>query len=372
MNKPSKILVVEDDGLVRETLAAVVEEAGYEVTTAEDGESGLACLRAGDFDLVLSDIRMPRMDGFELFTRMQADSALAFTPVIFLSALASENDIRQGMALGATDYITKPADPVELLRVIQTRLQQKHRMDSLVAAHEVFISRYLPHELRTPLNGVMGFADLMIQLGQGGTGLSAEETRDYGQHIMVSGKRLLRLADSLLLLVQLSSDKSIPPEPENSLAWIPAMRNQARQLAQDYAREHDLSIDLEGCGVAICERLLCSALLQLVDNALKFSAQGKRVVIVGRLHDDGYELRIRDQGRGMSLEQIDAIGLFRQHDRQVHEQQGLGVGLEIVRRFAARFALDFRLEPNPDGTGLTAVLRIPDRLLHRSAAKISF
>jgi two-component system, sensor histidine kinase and response regulator len=363
MPETARILLAEDDALVRETLAAIIEHAGHQVTVAADGQEAWSTLQAGDFDLVISDIRMPRMGGFELFERMQQSASLATVPVIFLSALASEADVRQGMVLGASDYLTKPADPAELCRVVKTRLAQRTRLQGLLEERSLALTRYVPHELRTPLNGVMGYAELMLLTHDEGRGLTREETRDFGQQILVSGKRLLRIADNLMLLLQLSEKGSRFPVGKDLHAWALASRRQVQEIATEYGRRDDLVCSIEDGDLPVSSELLVAALVQLTDNAFKFSAPGLRVDVIGRRDQDDYLFEIRDSGRGMSEEQIARQGPFVQHDRAKYEQQGLGLGLEIVRQICARYALGFKLTANPDGTGLITEIRIPHTYL---------
>ncbi|MFM1851836.1 MAG: hypothetical protein RIS54_1520 [Verrucomicrobiota bacterium] len=359
MSKPARILLAEDDALVRETIAAIIENAGHAVTVAADGAEAWERLQGGAFDLLISDIRMPRMDGFELFERMRHEAEFVTIPVIFLSALAAEADVRQGMVLGASDYLTKPADPVELCRVVETRLGQRARMQQLLQTRGETIARYLPHELRTPLNGILGYAELMLLINDEGRALTREETRDFGQQIQISGRRLLRISDNMMLLHQLNQDSTTFPVGKDPTAWASALRTQARSLADDYGRGADLVCNFAEAELPLSSEMLVSAMVQLIDNGFKFSTPGHPVEVKGFRTDGTYQLQVRDKGRGMSAAQIARQAPFVQHDRAKYEQQGLGLGLEIVRRICARLALEFTLSVDPGEPGVLATIRIP-------------
>ena len=112
---PATILVVDDDPVIQRLLTVNFEMEGYRVTTAGDGVDGLAQIAADRPDLVLVDVKMPRMDGLEVVRRLKADDRTSAIPLILLSAKAQSTDISAGMDSGADDYVTKPFDPLELL-----------------------------------------------------------------------------------------------------------------------------------------------------------------------------------------------------------------------------------------------------------------
>jgi DNA-binding response OmpR family regulator len=119
----AKILVVDDDKVIQELLAVNLEMEGYEVVTASNGEQALAKLAEARPDLVILDIMMPKLDGWETASRMKADPSTADIPVIFLSARAQDLDVRRGLDLGVAAYVTKPFDPVELLDRVERVLK---------------------------------------------------------------------------------------------------------------------------------------------------------------------------------------------------------------------------------------------------------
>lgn len=114
-----RVLVVDDDRVIQQLLEVNLELEGYEVVaTASDGKEALEKIRELKPDLVILDIMMPKMDGLEVCRRLRADPKLADIPVVLLSARAQDMDIREGLELGASAYLTKPFDPVELLEVV--------------------------------------------------------------------------------------------------------------------------------------------------------------------------------------------------------------------------------------------------------------
>ena len=120
-----KILVIEDEEFVRENIVELLDAEGFEVIGAEDGRMGLNLARAMVPDLILCDVMMPELDGYGVLTALRQDSILAAVPFIFLTAKAAKADLRQGMELGADDYLTKPFTRAELLGAIISRLKKQ-------------------------------------------------------------------------------------------------------------------------------------------------------------------------------------------------------------------------------------------------------
>ncbi|MCX6284656.1 MAG: PAS domain S-box protein [Bacteroidetes bacterium] len=123
-----KVLLIEDDRLILETTADFLETSGFEVLKAMSGAEGITLAKTQLPDLILSDILMPGISGHEVYRILKKDITTADIPFIFLSSLTDKQDIRIGMQMGADDYITKPADPQELLKAIETRLEKFDRL----------------------------------------------------------------------------------------------------------------------------------------------------------------------------------------------------------------------------------------------------
>lgn len=125
-----RVLVADDEPAVRLLLRVNLRSAGYEVVEATDGETALSSIRQQDFDLLLLDVMMPRMSGFELAERLRADPATAELPIVFVSARADADDVQRGFDLGAVDYVTKPFDPLLLGEHLNSLLDRTSRGDT--------------------------------------------------------------------------------------------------------------------------------------------------------------------------------------------------------------------------------------------------
>jgi len=127
-----KLLVIEDELILRENLKELLTIHGYDVATASDGEEGLRAIKSTNPDLVICDIRMPKLNGYELFEEVK-NMPEAFMPFLFLSAKVEHDDVRKGMNLGADDYLTKPVNKTDLLSAVETRLKLRSKKLSEIA-----------------------------------------------------------------------------------------------------------------------------------------------------------------------------------------------------------------------------------------------
>ncbi|MCX6046643.1 MAG: response regulator transcription factor [Chloroflexi bacterium] len=130
-----RILMVDDDRDIVRVVRGYLEQAGYEVLAAYEGESALHMLRSGHPDLLLLDLMLPHRDGWELTRLIRADSALANIPIIMLTARIEDTDKILGLELGADDYVTKPFNPREVLARVRAQLRRSQRMNNASAPH---------------------------------------------------------------------------------------------------------------------------------------------------------------------------------------------------------------------------------------------
>jgi diguanylate cyclase len=163
-----KILVIEDEEFVRENILELLDTEGFEVIGAENGRIGLDLAKAMEPDLILCDVMMPDLDGYGVLTKLRQEPAMASTPFIFLTAKAAKTDFRQGMELGADDYLTKPFTRAELLGAISSRLKkqvavQKRYSDELQQAKEQ-LNYLIHHDSLTNLPNQMLLRETFLQV----------------------------------------------------------------------------------------------------------------------------------------------------------------------------------------------------------------
>ena len=203
---PARLLVVEDDYSMTVMLRTLLEKEGYAVTTACDGQEALDTLAASPLpDLIVSDILMPRLDGFELLRRVRAVEAWSYLPFLFLSAMSEPEDRITGRSLGVDDYITKPFHSREFLSVVASRLERARSVEARQSVQIAEIKRQilmlLNHEFRTPLTVILEYTRLLEEFPQ--RRMAREEILEFLYNISSGAQRLRRLIENFVLLVEL-------------------------------------------------------------------------------------------------------------------------------------------------------------------------
>ncbi|MEJ2210924.1 MAG: response regulator [Anaerolineae bacterium] len=361
------VLVVEDDPNIRDIVAMILSDAGYRVLKAGDGGAALALVQQERPALIVSDVKMPGLDGFGLCEQIRADRDLAQIPFIFLTASDEHADVRRGMVLGADDYLTKPFEADELVAAVQVRLaraaEAQAAIDRASANLQDSIVRSLTHEFRTPLALVAGYTDLLESDGQA---LGPDEFDQVLRGLHSGSARLMSLVEDFLLLNQLEAGvvaREAARVPFQPIVPDPIIKRAvARAQAAAQARHVHLATDCRTADVmvAICPDHLAQIAARLVDNACKFSKpEGGRVAVSTRCLGDRWQLSVADQGIGIPAEALDWIfEAFRQVDRARLEQQGSGVGLTIVRGLAEVYGGQVSVESTP-GKGSIFALVLP-------------
>jgi signal transduction histidine kinase len=212
------------------------------------------------------------------------------------------------------------------------------------------ISLMLPHELRTPLNGILAYGEI---LAADADKLKPGEIAEMGHVIHQSGKRLERLIENFLIYAQL---ELIAADPKNVNALRLGRTEHPVALIEKHAiaqaalaeRSQDLSFELADVPMPMAGEYLSKVVDELTQNAFKFSDPGSAVRLTLAEALNGITLSISDKGRGFSTEQITRVGAYMQFDRQMQEQQGLGLGLAITKRLVALHGgtLSITSEPN--------------------------
>jgi signal transduction histidine kinase len=363
------ILLVDDDEIQRLVGREYFESIGFDVC---DLASGHECVRQAPQvqpDLVILDVIMPGIDGFEACRRIRSNPDLAHTPVLMATSLDDEGSIERAFEVGATDFIVKPITWPLLghrvkfvLRMSQVEREMRDATRSAEAANRAksnFLAN-MSHELRTPLNAIIGFSEIMRGelLGPLGDRHYVEYTND----IYESGAHLLQLVNSVLDLSKV--DAGMMELNEDAVA-IEAVVRAATTLIFDRAKKHGIklrvSIPRDAPRLWADEIRLKQILTNLLSNAVKFTPDDGEVhVDVGRSPEGEMVFSIRDTGIGMATEDIPKIQeSFVQLDDPLQKRYagtGLGVPLAIAMTKLHGGSLRYESEP---GVGTTAILTFP-------------
>lgn len=349
----TKILVIEDEAFVRGNIIMLLELENYEVRGAENGLIGVQLAEEQPPDLIICDIMMPQLDGYGVLNSLRNNPSTATVPFIFLTAKTAKEDLRQGMELGASDYLEKPFSREELLKAIQTQIKKQvvieQQSEQKLKALRNSISLSLPHELKTPLIGIKGFSEILKDSAED---LSPEEVRDMASDIYTSAERLEDLIQNFLLyanleLIAATPEKLMALRQDVTISAKTIILQAINQKVKRFPRESDLYLSVQDASVRISETHLKKLIEELIDNAFKYSSPGSPVKVRNVLSNKKFVLKITNEGQGMTAEQIAQIGAYMQFERQVKEQQGSGLGLYIAKRITELYEGQFKIESIP-------------------------
>jgi signal transduction histidine kinase len=362
----SKILVIDDEAWLCEMIRLALMQQGYHVIEAGDGEEGIAKARAEMPDLIICDVNMDKAGaGYVLLAKLREDAATAAIPFILMTGLADAAGMRQGMELGADDYLPKPFKVDELYATVNARLRKartvREEAERKFSQLRSTITLMLPHEMRTPLNGIISNAELLATVKE--FPLPASEIAEMGREISTSGQRLERLIENFLVYAQLeivANDAEGVKALRLARAKQPAeiLRQTATAQAERFDRGHELVVEAVDVPLAMAEDYFRKIITELVQNAFKYSSVGSPVRVRLVAAGEDIEFSVRDSGRGFSAEQIHKIGAYVQFERKMQDVEGLGLGLAIAKKMAELHGGTLSIESG-QGTGSVVTIKLP-------------
>jgi len=354
------ILLADDNADMRSYVQRLLVAEGYKVIAVGNGEEALAAVRQETPDLILSDVMMPKLDGFGLLRELRSDASTASIPIILLSARAGEESRVEGVEAGADDYLIKPFSARELLARVKTHLKlariRQEAQEKLAVAHaqledkamhlEALVqqraarltetigdlesfSYSIAHDMRAPLRSLQGFASIL--LADYSEKLD-EEGRGFLKRIAVSAGRMDKLIQDVLNYSRVVRNES-PIEHIDVGQLLRDIIDTYPALSPEMA-----TIDLEGPFPPVLgnEAMLMQIFSNLLGNAIKFMPPGVRPQIRVWAERKGAEVQIfvKDNGIGIALDQQEKIfDIFQQVEPRF---EGTGIGLAIVRKAVER------------------------------------
>ena len=366
MNK-QRILVVEDHHLLQEAMQEILETDGFEVLTAGDGLAALDLMQETCPDLILSDIMMPQMDGYEFYKKVRENPEWVRIPFIFLTAKGDRDDILKGKALGVEDYLTKPFDTQELLVAIHSRLKRAHDLQTVTATEFDQLKRQLidilSHELRTPLTYISGYTELALD---DVASLTPETIQEFLMGIKRGADRLNRLTEDFLMVVQIDTGRAEKDFEDFARIHhdLGKIINRVTQYYQIITHEKNIvfvvAVDLDLPPVKLHEGFFSNALKRLIDNGIKFSPQDSPYIEIRTATSPQWiQISVTDHGVGIAKEDVEHIfQRFQQINRQKMEQQGTGQGLYIAQSLIQLHGGKITVDSRPD-EGSTFTIQLP-------------
>ena len=332
------VLVVDDDAMNRDVLSRRLTRQGHDVRTASSGRDALRVIHEAEFDIVLLDIMMPDMDGYEVLARLKADHRLQDIPVIMISALSELQSVVRCIEAGAEDYLTKPFNPTLLKARIGTSLEKKRGRDRESVLFEQLQQNYtrlqelehlrddmrnmIVHDLRTPLTAVLVGVEMLGQFGP-----LNHTQREMADTAIAGGKTLLGMINDLLDVEKIESGTTLLNYGDLIAEKLVADAiAQVAVLAEMTATI--LIAEVEGGlpGFRGDENQLSRTLVNLIGNAIKFTPRGTVTISASNI-GEAMRFAIRDSGQGIPPEAFERI--FEKFG-QVESSNRVGTGLGLA------------------------------------------
>jgi signal transduction histidine kinase len=363
------VLAVDDILQNLQVLGAILMDEGYEVSIAQSGIEALEALEHDTPDLILLDVMMPNMTGFEVCEKIKQNPTLAAIPIIFLTAKSEIEDIVRGFKLGGVDYITKPFNKDELLVRINTHLnlkfardliiKQNTRLEQLNLEKNEFLG-IAAHDLKNPLTAIKGLSEV---LADPNSGLDKDEILDFSKMILHSSEFMFQIIIDLLDINAIEEGKiNFNIEEIDAFELLKLVSNKFRMRAEDKRIKLNL-IPNNDTLHAFADPGRCQQILDnLVSNAIKFSPFDRNIwIAASKTVDEKYiKIEVKDEGPGISEDDMKKLfGKFtRLSARPTNNENSTGLGLSIVKRLVEEMRGRIYCESKL-GEGAKFVLELP-------------
>lgn len=360
MNENTNILIVDDTQENLKLISKNLMENGYNIALAYNGPSGLKILAENKIDLILSDIMMPDMDGFEFCQRVKDNPETKDIPLIFLTAKLAVKDIVRGFEVGGVDYITKPFNNAEMLIRVKTHVDLAKAKNKIIEMNRTRDKLYsiIAHDIRSP------FSAIIQTLGALSSGLIEPDSDDFQKliyHLTEQASETSTLLDNLLAWTgkqgeNISLDQKKTNVYSILLECIQLLRGNAKN--KNIAINIDLPQDLEAF---FDEVTIHTVFRNLISNAIKFTPQDGSIYINSKINDGFIEIIVKDTGVGIPEDTIKTIFENKQRFTSygTNKEKGTGLGLLMVNDFIKKNKAKIDVKSSP-GEGTEIIVSLPE------------
>jgi two-component system sensor histidine kinase/response regulator len=389
MNRP-EILIVDDIPGNLNFVSDILYNEGFRIIVATNGQDAIDITREKHPDLILLDVAMPQMDGYEVCRVLKEDDSTREIPIIFLTAKGENEDILKGFESGAVDYISKPFNTSELIsrvnthvalrkqaeelkhlnqileeKVIERTVQLQTLNDNLTIANENLSKaykelsnldkakndfiRHINHELRTPLQGIHGFVRILSEI------VENSEEKEYIRSIDFLVKRLVKLSELSLLFTEVRTENYQLRQERVSLSDCigEVLQNSEKQ-------ERDIQIKVapasEDLFILADQKLICACIGIVLDNAVKFSPDNSTVEIRTSGDEKQIRLEVADDGPGYSDKAREQLFDLLSADNINEEFYGFGIGLATAKIILDLMDASIEIENKARGGAVTRLV----------------
>jgi len=348
-NETYKILIVDDLPKNIMVLGNNLMNENYQIAYAHSGNEAIKLTKTNNFDLILLDIMMPGMDGYQTCREILSNPQTSHIPIIFITAKNDHESVIKGFDAGAKDYVTKPFNSSELLARVKTHLELKRsreRLESLNATLEKKVEErtmelkkaneklrqldsakssflgIISHEIRTPLNGIFGSIDIISDMHKD------EETQEIVEMMTDSAERLLAFSELSTLITELNIDQYQLSKGEVDLVEIVQLVKQEKQINDNGQVEFQIEFkhSNEKHIVEADLKLLKKIISDVMHNSIRFAEEKVKIEVIIRKTDEFTELIINDNGPGFPDEILPSLfDVFHADSQNYIEGKGLNL-----------------------------------------------
>lgn len=361
--EPLRLLVADDDPILREFACLHLASETVTVEVAANGEAALSCLRAAPFDLALVDLDMPVMDGFGLIRAIRADAALQHLPVVVITGREDMIAIDRAFAIGATSFVVKPLNWRLLFHSLRYVLRASRQESEVRAAKaraeqalafKANVLRLVQHELRTPLTSIIGFADQIAQEPK------SPKAAEFARLISQAGRAFATDVSELISAAEILTQAVSPRWDDCRAASILEGALRAEKPLADAKGMAVRAVDLTAGAVFECDRaLMVRALQRLIRNAIQHGCPPVEVMATQE-RDGAMSFVVRDGGAGIAPERLASyLEPFQQKESALARGVGgVGLGLPVAKRIMEAHGGALSVQSHAE-LGCLALLRLP-------------
>lgn len=338
------ILLMDNDTDSRKEIELLLMKNGYIVHIAYGMKMAFSVIKEFDIDLIIYDLSLIKFtERFNEYKILKYNPIISQIPFLIVISHIEVIEYLTNLDVEPEDFITKPIEQILLLTRIKSIFSKrdknnhiyKKKLDNL----KENISLALPHEIRTSLTGILGFSNLIVEITRNKKNVCESEIgeiMEMSESIFLSARRLSHLTENFILYSQIQVIKLYPDKidelrqqitqyPEEIIAEI------SNDLGIIHQRQNDFYLNIQNDALAISTEYFYKVIWEIIDNAIKFSKPGSNISIKTSNKTKYYCIIIKDNGIGMTNDQIQSIDAYEQYNRDIQEQQGTGLGLMISK-----------------------------------------
>jgi two-component system, sensor histidine kinase and response regulator len=360
------ILIVDDNPANITLISSHIKKQGYEYSVATNGSRALELAEELLPDLILLDVMMPGMSGFEVIEKLKENEKTKIIPVIFLTAATGQEDMVKGFHLGAVDYITKPFNASELYARVRTHLQlqpyqRRINQDNIVLERlnneKNEILGIVAHDLKNPIYNISMLAKLIL----GDKNMNRDDIEEYSSDIIFSTEKMLQLIMDLLDVNAIATGKIYVHIEEYNIIRI---ISEVASLFTERAKKKDITLHWHPedtiINIQTDSRALLHILDNIVSNAVKYTFPGKNIFIDVNRTNKEVVIAVKDEGPGFS--ESDKEMMFSRYQKLSAQPTGgehsSGLGLSIVKKYVELINAKIELD-TVFGVGSTFYIKLP-------------